>query len=193
MRRLRLPSRLIRVLFTGAVVVLVCTIVLRAQTTPDSDTFPDADDHFRYGSIGTEERVGLPYWIWKVLPTVFEDKLPKRPGVGWERIGFLQDDKRHARPIGTSYKDDRIARVGLNCATCHVGTIRENASSPRQIVSGMPAIQMDLQGYANFLTACANDPRFDYSTLMAAIRKENPNIGWFDRLIYKLFVIGATK
>ncbi len=66
-------------------------------------------------------------------------------------------------------------------------------SSPRQIVSGMPANQMDLQGYANFLTACANDPRFDYSTLMAAIRKENPNIGWFDRLIYKLFVVRATK
>ena len=180
-------------MFAGALVVLVCTIALRAQTTPDSDTFPDADDHFKYGSIGTEERVGLPYWIWKVLPTVFEDKLPKRPGVGWERIGFLQDDKRHARPIGTSYKDGRIARVGLNCATCHVGTVRDNPSSPRQIVSGMPANQMDLQGYANFLTACANDPRFDYSTLMAAIRKENPNIGWFDRLIYKLFVIRATK
>ncbi len=193
MRRLRLPSLLIKVMFAGALVMLLWTIALRAQTTPDSDTFPDADDHFKYGSIGTEERVGLPYWIWKVLPTVFEDKLPKRPGVGWERIGFLQDDKRHARPIGTSYKDDRIARVGLNCATCHVGTVRENASSPRQIVSGMPANQMDLQGYANFLTACANDPRFDYSTLMAAIRKENPNIGWFDRLIYKLFVIGATK
>ena len=41
----------------------------------------------------------------------------------------------------------------------------------------MPAIHMDLQGYANFLTACANDPRFNYGTLMAAIRKENPNIG----------------
>ena len=120
MRRLRLPSRLIKVLFAGALVVLVCTIALRAQTTPDSDTFPDADDHFRYGSIGTEERVGLPYWIWKVLPTVFEDKLPKRPGVGWERIGFLQDDKRHARPIGTSYKDwpNRQGRAQLRDVPC---------------------------------------------------------------------------
>jgi hypothetical protein len=56
----------------------------------------------------------------------------------------------------------------------------------------MPANNMDLQAYANFLTACANDPRFNCRTL-AAIRKENPKIGWVDRLIYKLFVVGATK
>ena len=44
---------------------------------------------------------------------------------------------------------------------------------------GMPAHQMDLQGYANFLTACANDPRFNADTLIEAIRKENPEFGWF--------------
>jgi mono/diheme cytochrome c family protein len=175
--------------------VLAVSIVSRAeQDRPaDSDSFPDVVDHFKYGSIGTEERVGLPYWIWKVLPTVFEDKLPKRPGAGYERIGFLLDEGRHARPIGTSYEPGRVPRVGLNCATCHVGTIRESPTSPRQIVPGMPANPMDLQGYANFLTACANDDRFDYGTLMAAIRKENPNIGWFDRLIYRLFAVRATK
>ena len=188
MRRLRLSW------LAGALIALVCTIAVRAQSgTPDSTSFPDADDHFKYGSIGTEEGVGLPYWIWKVLPTVFEDKLPTRPGVGWERIGFVLDEKRHPRPMGTSYKPGRVARVGLNCATCHVGTYRESPTSPRQVVSGMPANQMDLQGYANFLTACANDPRFTYDTLMAAIRKENPDFGWLDRLIYKLFVVGATK
>ena len=178
--------------FAMCACALLCTIALKAQTVPDSESFADADEHFKYGSIGTEERVGLPYWIWKVLPTVFEDKLPKRPGVGYERIGFVVDAS-HPRPMGTSYKSGRVARVGLNCATCHVGTIRESATSPRQVVSGMPANQMDLQGYANFLTACANDPRFSYDTLMAAIRKENPKMGWFDRLIYKLFVVGATK
>ncbi len=103
------------------------------------------------------------------------------------------DEKRHLRPIGTSYKPGRVARVGLNCATCHVGTYRESPTSPRQLVSGMPAIHMDLQGYANFLTACANDPRFNYGTLMAAIRKENPDIGFVERTLYKLFVVGATK
>jgi hypothetical protein len=177
-----------------ALVALTFTIVVRAQTPKaDGPSFPDIDDHFRYGSIGTEEGVGIPYWIWKVLPTVFEDKLPNRPGTGYERIGFLVDSSRHARPIGTSYTPGRVARVGLNCATCHVGTYRETPTSPRQIVSGMPGIHMDLQGYANFLTACANDPRFNYGTLMEAIRTAGGDLGWFDRLIYKLFVVGATK
>jgi hypothetical protein len=172
---------------------LVLSIGVRAQQASEPESFPDVVDHFKYGSIGTEERVGLPYWIWRVLPTVFEDKLPKRPGIGWERLGFLLEESRHPRPIGTSYKPGRIARVGLNCATCHVGTYRESATSPRQIVSGMPAIQMDLQGYANFLTACAKDPRFNYGTLMAAIQKEKADLSWFSRLLYRLFVVRATR
>ena len=177
-----------------AALALMSAIVVEAQPpAQDSPSFPDIVDHFKYGSIGTEEGVGLPYWIWRVLPTVFADKLPTRPGVGYERLGFLPDHAPHGRPIGTSYKPGRFARVGLNCATCHVGTYRESPTSPRQIVPGMPAAQMDLQGYANFLTACARDPRFTYETLMAAIRKENPRISWFDRLLYRLFVIRATR
>ena len=137
-----------------AFLLLALGVALHAQET-DRASFSNIAEHFKYGSIGTEERVGLPYWIWRVLPQIFEDKLPKRPGTGYERIGFITEAGRppHARPIGTSYTPSRFARVGLNCATCHVGSYRETPSSPRQIVAGMPANQMDLQGYANFLTA----------------------------------------
>jgi mono/diheme cytochrome c family protein len=173
---------------------LAFAVALNAQSpTADASSFPDIVDHFKYGSIGTEERVGLPYWIWRALPVVFEDKLPKRPGVGYERLGFLPDHAAHGRPIGTSYKGGLVARVGLNCATCHVGTYRESPTSPRQIVPGMPGAQMDLQGYANFLTASARDPRFNYGTLMAEIRKQNPKISWFNRLLYRLFIVRATR
>jgi hypothetical protein len=180
-------------------IALLCVALAIAGATAgaqqqDRPSFDNIDEHFKYGSVGTEERAGLPYWIWRVLPQIFEDKLPKRPGAGYERIGFMPEAGRppQSRPIGTSYKPGRFARVGLNCATCHVGSYRETPSSPRQIVSGMPANQMDLQGYANFLTACAEDPRFTYSTIMAAIRKENPDVSWLDRLLYR-FVIRATK
>lgn len=159
----------------------------------DGPSFPDIQDHFKYGSIGAEEGSGLPYWIWRVLPIVFEDKLPKRPGVGYERLGFLADGAPHGRPIGTSFRPGSGDRVGLNCATCHVGTYRETADSPRRVVLGMPANQMDLQGYARFLTACASDPRFDASTLIAAIRKENPRFSWFQRLLYRLFIVRAAR
>lgn len=179
-------------LFLAALIVLFVAGAHAAQQ--DQPSFSDIGEHFKYGSIGTEERVGLPYWIWRVLPVIFEDKLPKRPGTGYERIGFMLEAGRppQSRPIGTSYTPSRFARVGLNCATCHVGSYRDTPSSPRQIVAGMPAHQMDLQGYANFLTACAQDPRFNYSTIMAAIRTENPDVSWLDRLLYR-FVIRATK
>jgi mono/diheme cytochrome c family protein len=183
-----------RILLIVAVLALAGAALLRADAAQeDGASFPDIVDHFKYGSIGTEERVGLPYWIWRVLPTVFEDKLPRRPGTGYERLGFLSDATRHARPIGTSFTPGRFARVGLNCATCHVGTYRETPSSPRRIVAGMPAAQMDLQGYANFLTAAAQDSRFTADTLIDAIQKENPELSWFDRLLYRLFVVGATR
>jgi mono/diheme cytochrome c family protein len=165
----------------------------RSGRDQDAASFPDIRDHFKYGSIGAEEGSGIPYWIWRVLPIVFEDKLPKRPGAGYERIGFLSDGAPHGRPIGTSFRPGRGDRVGLNCATCHVGTIRDTPDSPRRVVLGMPANQMDLQGYARFLTACAQDPRFNAGTLIDAIQKENPDFGFFSRLFYRLFVIRATK
>ena len=178
------------VLFAAALLSAAAT---GARTQQDSNSFPDIVDHFKYGSVGTEARVGLPYWIWRVLPTVFADKLPNRPGEGYERLGFMSEGAPHGRPIGTSYRAGRVALVGLNCATCHVGSIRNAPGEPRRIVVGMPANQMDLQGYARFLTACASDPRFNASTLIAAIRKENPQFGFFQRLLYRWFVIGRTR
>ena len=148
----------------------------RAAGNADSASFPDIVDHFKYGSIGAEERAGIPLRIWRVLPIVFADKLPKRPGTGYERIGFLfEPDAPHGRPIGTSFTSSSVDRVGLNCATCHVGTIRDTPGQRRGASSlGMPANQMDLQAYARFLTACAHDPRFNADTLIEAIRKEDP-------------------
>ena len=70
---------------------LLLVTATRAQQHEDLPSFSNIDEHFRYGSVGTEEGVGLPYWIWRVLPQIFEDKLPKRPGTGYERIGFMRE------------------------------------------------------------------------------------------------------
>ncbi len=161
--------------------------------TGDAASFPDIVEHFKYGSIGAEENSGLPFWIWKVLPEVCADDLPGRPGVGYERVGFIGDGAAHGRPIGTSFRPGNGDRVGLNCATCHVGTLRAAADAPRQVIVGMPANQMDLQGYARFLTACARSPAFETGRLIAAIRKVNPEFGFFSRLGYRLFVVRATR
>jgi mono/diheme cytochrome c family protein len=154
----------------------------------------DIVSHFKYGSVGTEPTVGLPYAIWRVLPVLFADKLPNRPGQGYEKLGFIfENNPPQGRPIGFTYVEDRVALVGLNCATCHTGTVRESPTSPKQIVPGMPAHQMDLQGYANFLTACARDPRFEAGTLIAAIQKQDPEFSWLNSLLYRFVVIKRTR
>src|SRR5262245_44638774 len=85
-----------------AAVVLAAAVIDAAvlqPTTQDGPSRPDIAEHFKYGSVGTEERVGVPYWIWRVLPVVFADKLPPRPGTGYERLGFmLEPGTPHGRP-----------------------------------------------------------------------------------------------
>src|SRR5688572_4607989 len=134
-------------------------------------TAADIVAEFKYGSVGTEETVGVPYFLWRVLPEVFADKLPNRPGTGYERLGFIYETPASELPIGASKDGGLVPRVGLNCATCHVGTYREAPNAAPSIVMGMPAHQMDLQAYARFLSAAANDARFNTATLMAAMRQ----------------------
>lgn len=178
----------------ACLVLLLLTGVLRASDTrTDASSFPDIVEHFKYGSIGTEGTVGLPYWIWRVLPEVCESHLPSRPGTGYERLGFIDEGAAHGRPIGTSFRAGKGDLVGLNCATCHVGTVRDRPEASRRTIVGMPANQMDLQGYARFLTACANDPAFETGPLITAIQKVNPEFGFFSRLSYRLFVVRAAR
>ena len=171
----------------------LCGRAIGAQQPGDASSFLDIVEHFKYGSVGTEENVGVPYWIWRVLPSVCRDQLPNRPGDGYARIGFLDEGAAHGRPVGTSLRTDRVPLVGLNCATCHTGTLREAPDAPRQIILGMPANQMDLQGYANFLTACAVAPQFNASAIVSAIRAINPDFSFLDRLVYRFVVVGRVR
>ena len=135
----------------------------------------------------------MPYCIWRVLPTVFADKLPSRPGGGYERLGFLDENAAGARPIGTTHVEDRWRWWASIAPRATSGAYREAPGAPRRIVLGMPAHQMDLQGYARFLAACAEDPRFDGGTLLDAISQEDPEFSWLDRLLYHFVVVSRTK
>src|ERR1051325_9757312 len=46
---------------------------------PPAPFFASDEDHFLFGSIGTEETDGIPYWIWLVLPRIFPPDLPPPP------------------------------------------------------------------------------------------------------------------
>ncbi len=179
-------------LIAGGAMALALTAGACGQNGADAQA--DIVEHFKHGAIGTEGRVGIPYWMFRVLPIVFADKLPQqRPGTGWEKLGFIYEDPRRPRPIGVTSEGGFADLSGLNCATCHVGSYRESPSGPRRIVLGMPAHQMDLQGYARFLSAAANDPRFTAATLIEAIEKVNPEFGFFEKLAYRLLIVRRAR
>ena len=150
--------------------------------------------HFKYGSIGSEGRSGIPYWVWLVLPEVFPEYLPDGQGEGYARFGFIfEPGAPRGRPIGTTYREDPVPMVGLNCAVCHSGVVRESAEGPDRIVLGMPAHQFDLKEYLDFLFGAANDARFDADVIIPAIRRVNPDFSWTDGLLYRGLVIPQTR
>ena len=73
------------------------------------------EDHFLFGSIGTEGAEGLPYWLWLVLPRVFPDLLPT-PG-GYASLGFVTRDGREL-PIGLSKATVGFPRESRTSRAC---------------------------------------------------------------------------
>lgn len=144
--------------------------------------YADINDHFKYGSIGSEPVNGPPYWVWKVLPDMFPEKLPV-PGKGYEGFGLIQEPG-HDTPVGFSIRRVYIDRVGMNCALCHTGTVRDTPQSAPRVIEGMPANKFDLQGYARFLYACAKDPRFTADNVIQAI-EQRKKLGPLEKLIYR--------
>ncbi len=142
--------------------------------------YADITEHFKYGSIGSEPASGIPYWIFKVMPDMFADKLP---GQGYASLGLLEEPGRDL-PIGFSKRRVIVDRVGLNCAVCHSGTVRETPSSQPILYVGMPAHRLELENYIRFLSAAALDPRFTTDNVMAFIEART-SLGPIEKMIYR--------
>src|SRR4051794_14458208 len=54
--------------------------------------YADAEEHYKYGSIGNETIEGIPYWIWIVLPRVFPQYLPGNGG--YAALGMVWEAPR---------------------------------------------------------------------------------------------------
>lgn len=177
----------------GGLALAAGSYVLASIQRDEPEQHVGFEEHFKYGSIGSD-RLGIPYWIWMVLPTVFPDHLPEGPSEGYARFGFIYErSSPKSRPIGVSYREKNIPQIGLNCAVCHTGTLRDYPEDPGRFVLGMPANQFNLQGYLRFLFAVANDDSFNADTLIPAIGEINPRFSWIDRLVYRFLVIPRTR
>jgi hypothetical protein len=89
---------------------------------------------FNHGSIGAETAQGLPYWIWRVLPTMFSI-LAGQPGrFRLDRRLLIPGEEL---PVGFSAKTlGVIPRVTPNCAFCHQGSYRLHPDDPATFVPG---------------------------------------------------------
>jgi mono/diheme cytochrome c family protein len=183
-------ARTWRIAVLIGVIVLVAVLALFAKDR--AEQHENILEHFKYGSIGAEERAGIPYWIWVVLPKLFPEHLPVRPGDGYARFGFVfEPDKQ--RPIGTSLREKAVPLAGLNCAVCHTGTIRDTPGGPPRFVLGMPSHQFDLQGYQRYVFRSIRDERFTPDRVWTAMREANPRFSWLDGIFYRWFVIPRTR
>ncbi|GGF63709.1 hypothetical protein GCM10007301_24370 [Azorhizobium oxalatiphilum] len=182
--------RSILVLLVGLVVLAAAAwlLLLRPVAQPATN---DPARLFNHGSIGNEETQGLPYWIWRVLPTVFPDLLPRGQD-GYGAIGMFWEPGAEL-PVGFSVMTlGVIPRVAPNCAFCHQGSYRMSRDQPARLVSAGAGGRVDPQAYIRFLMRAGTDPRFTSERLMAEIRGIYAMPLW-ERVLYRYLLIPATR
>lgn len=147
------------------------------------------EDHFKYGSVGIEEPIGVPYWIWLVLPRMFPEKLPG-PG-GYAALGLVWEEGQEM-PVGFTKKTIGIPRVGVNCATCHTTSVRRTPDDKPMLFPGGPSHQFDIQAYQRFFIECAKDPRFTPDAILAELDRVY-ELSFIEKQLYRYLIIPFTK
>ncbi|MGQ0648916.1 MAG: hypothetical protein ACT4P7_15265 [Gemmatimonadaceae bacterium] len=148
---------------------------------------PEAN--FLHGSIGTESRAGIPYWIIVALPRIFDDFLPG-PG-GYASLGLPWPEGSEL-PVGFSKKTIGFDRVGFNCALCHATQYRTRPDTSRVIVAAGGSNTADIEGLLNFFSRAASDSRFSADVILTEIDRTY-RLGWIDRMLYKFAFIPIVK
>lgn len=178
-----LKHRRLRRLAVLVVVLLVVFLFLSYRYSPSRPAvYASAEEHFKYGSIGSDVENGLPLKIVKVLPRMFPEYLPEGAPRDLTAFGFIQEPGRD-RPVGFSKRRRIVDVVGFNCAACHVGVVKEGEAATARTYLAMPANTVNIQAFLNFMFACAADHRFTPEAVVAEIRKDE----WLDpveRLVY---------
>jgi hypothetical protein len=114
------PGRCVRLLVVGV------AYLFYDYYRDEAEAFAAPVQQFKYGSTGGDRLAGIPVGIFNALPKLCHDYLP---GEGWKSLGFMFEPGMD-RPVGTSKRRSLgFDRIGLNCATCHVGTYRDAPQS----------------------------------------------------------------
>ena len=178
-----------------AAVLFGCFALIKfgGKSTP---AYGDDAAHFMYGSIGAETHSGLPYWMWKTLPSLFPAEFEGRND--YSAFGFLYekdaDGRQRDLPIGISRRQVQgIDVVWFNCGTCHVGTWRETADSSPHIVPVMPSNNLNLYRFIRFVLNLATDERLSPNNLIPAMESQGARFDWLDKLAWRYAVLPRVR
>jgi hypothetical protein len=182
-----------------AVVVLIAIIWVVAAIRSDRPVaYDDVVEHFKYGSIGGEPGGSLlapiggalpPYQVFKTLPKICAEKLPG----GYASLGLIFEPG-HDLPIGISRRRRLgIDQVGFNCALCHTSTLRDSPTSPRRVIAGMPAQQLDLEGLVEFIIDCSLDSRTTRENVEGRFAEDGGRVSLFERMLMRFGAVDRLK
>lgn len=171
--------------------LVTSAIVLAVRFMADEPVkYADIEEHFKYGSTGGERASGLPYWIFRAMPKVCAKHMP---GAGYAAFGFIFEEGKDL-PVGMSLRRNLgLDRTFMNCAVCHVSTVRESPTARPRVVLGMPANTFNLFAFQKFLFDCAADANFSHETLVPQIgqlmKERGEKLSLLDRyVVYPLAV-----
>jgi hypothetical protein len=181
----------VAVLILVAVGILAGGYIAGRFSADQAVEYANDEEHFKYGSLGSEHEFGIPYWIWRALPELFADQLP---GKGWESLGFVFE-KGKDLPVGMSKRRYLgFDLVWLNCAFCHAGTVRETPKSAPHVYTAMPANTFDFRAFMRFLFATAEDRRFTPQRILLQVktmreREGMKDLSFLDRMVLRVYGI----
>ena len=187
------------VVLAGLILIALIVIYLAWYFRRDQTRYySDIQEHFKYGSIGSEPGGSVfttvggvlpPYLIFKTLPQVCPDQLPG----GYASLG-LTFEPNHSMPIGVSRRWRLgMEQVGLNCSACHSGTVRATPDSAPMIVLGMPAHRLDLEHLFQFIISCSLDDRLTAANVIQKAEQSGEHVSLMQKLVLHLGLIQRLK
>ncbi len=196
-------------------VVLVAGYLAWTHRFGVAEDFEDLDAEYKYGSMGSDHPMAMapiPYWIWKVLPQIVapadaiaQGRGPHNGKTGFDAFGLVTEAQMpkpdgfrpgqpvFQRPIGFSKRTVfGVDFVGVNCAFCHLTTIRNTEQDAPQIVLGGTGNTINIEQFFLYVFATLGSERFNTRAVMDAVAKETAQqgveLGWFQHLVYRMAI-----
>ena len=154
--------------------------------------YADPEEHFKYGSIGSEGVTGLPTPIIQALPVMYKDKLGD---AGWAALG-LHTEEGQPLPIGFSRRVvTGVERAWLNCSVCHMGTYKLPGDDELHFIPGGASNDLLLYDLIAFFIDVGRDPGFTADRLIAAINSDEvpAHLNFLERPFYRYVVFPQVK